>query len=56
MIAESMACGPDPEPLLAAASEAIDAGIDHLYFHQIGEDQEGFLRFWDEELAPALAD
>jgi G6PDH family F420-dependent oxidoreductase len=56
IIAESMACGPDPEPLLEAAREAIDAGIDHLYFHQVGDDQEGFLRFWDEELAPALAD
>jgi coenzyme F420-dependent glucose-6-phosphate dehydrogenase len=54
LIAESMACGPDPEPLLKAAEEATAAGIDHLYFHQVGEDQEGFLGFWDEALAPAL--
>lgn len=56
MIAESMSCGPDPEPVLEAVDQAIDAGVDHLYFHQVGEDQEGFLGFWDDELAPALED
>jgi len=56
LIGESMACGPDPEPLLKATRAAIDAGIDHIYFHQIGDDQEGFLSFWDDEIAPALQD
>lgn len=56
MIAESMSCGPDPDKLLKAVDEAIGGGIDHLYFHQIGDDQEGFLRFWDKELRPAFAD
>jgi len=28
---------------------------DHLYFHQIGPDQEGFFRFWSEDLQPELA-
>jgi G6PDH family F420-dependent oxidoreductase len=54
MIAESMACGPDPAPILKSVEESAGAGIDHIYFHQIGDDQEGFLRFWDEELSPAL--
>ena len=54
MIDKSMACGPDPEPILKAAGEARAVGIDHIYFHQIGDDQEGFLTFWDEELSPAL--
>jgi G6PDH family F420-dependent oxidoreductase len=54
MVAESMPCGPDPEPVLAKAREAIDAGIDHVYFHQIGPDQAGFFRFWERELAPHL--
>jgi hypothetical protein len=31
-----------------------DAGIDHIYFHQIGADQEGFCRFWADELQPEL--
>ena len=34
----------------------MEAGVDHVYFHQIGDDQEGFCRFWEKELAPALAD
>lgn len=53
-IAESMACGPDPEPVLDSIAEMIDAGVDHVYLHQIGSDQEGFLRFWSDELQPAL--
>ena len=33
----------------------VDAGYDHLYFHQIGDDQEGFFRFWEvRATAPAL--
>ena len=30
--------------------------VDYVYFHQIGPDQEGFLRFWEHELRPALAE
>jgi G6PDH family F420-dependent oxidoreductase len=54
MIADAMPCGPDPEPVLEKARAAIDTGIDHVYFHQVGPDQEGFFRFWEKELAPAL--
>lgn len=54
MISESAPCGPDPEPLLQSVDQAIESGIDHVYFHQIGEDQEGFFRFWDKELKPEL--
>lgn len=50
MIADQVPCGPDPEPVLIAAQEAIDAGVDHLYFHQIGPDQEGFIGFWQSQL------
>ena len=32
----------------------MDAGADHVYFHQIGPDQEGFLDVWDRELRDAL--
>lgn len=56
MIAESIPCGPDPEPLLQSVDQAIESGIDHVYFHQIGDDQEGFFRFWDKELKPELED
>jgi G6PDH family F420-dependent oxidoreductase len=52
---QSVPCGPDiVEPLLQTVAEYRDAGYDHLYFHQIGPDQAGFFRFWDDELRAAL--
>jgi G6PDH family F420-dependent oxidoreductase len=54
--AGSVACGPDVEPFVDSARRFLDAGYDHLYFHQIGPDQDGFVRFWVERLRPALAD
>ncbi|MGH8927214.1 MAG: TIGR03557 family F420-dependent LLM class oxidoreductase [Acidimicrobiia bacterium] len=50
VVAEQVPCGPDPEPVIKKAQEAIEAGVDHLYFHQIGDDQEGFLDFWEKEI------
>ena len=38
-----------------SVDQAIDAGADHIYFHQIGPDQEGFIEFSAEELEPELA-
>ena len=49
-VAEQVPCGPDPEPYLELVRKFADAGFDHVYAHQIGEDQEGFLRFAAEEL------
>lgn len=54
-VADSIPCGPDAGPILSAAREAIAAGIDNLYFHQIGDDQEGFVDFWKSEIRPELA-
>lgn len=51
----STPCGPEVGPVLEAVEQFRSAGYDHLYFHQIGPDQDGFLRFWEEELRPALA-
>jgi coenzyme F420-dependent glucose-6-phosphate dehydrogenase len=50
----STPCGPEVEPILDSVRTYLDAGYDHLYFHQIGPDQAGFLRFWTDELQPAL--
>ena len=54
-IAESVSCGPDPSPVAETIQEMIDAGIDHVYLHQIGPDQEGFCQFWSDEIAPRLS-
>jgi coenzyme F420-dependent glucose-6-phosphate dehydrogenase len=54
IVASSVLCGPDPAPILEKVGAARDAGFDHVYFHQIGHDQEGFFDFWDRELKGAL--
>jgi coenzyme F420-dependent glucose-6-phosphate dehydrogenase len=48
---EKLPTGPDPEPYVKAIEEYADVGYTHVYLHQIGPDQEGFLRFWEDELA-----
>jgi coenzyme F420-dependent glucose-6-phosphate dehydrogenase len=53
-MAESVALGPDPLPYVEMTRKYVEAGFDHVYFHQVGRDQEGFFRFWEQELAPAL--
>jgi G6PDH family F420-dependent oxidoreductase len=48
-------CGPDIADAVAeVVQEYIDAGYDHLYFHQIGPDQQGFFEFWERELSATL--
>jgi hypothetical protein len=32
----------------------VDAGIDHVYLHQVGPDQAGFFRFYAREILPAF--
>jgi hypothetical protein len=53
-LAELVPCGPDVEPYVESVQEYLDAGFDHVYFHQVGRDQEGFFRFWREQLEPRL--
>jgi G6PDH family F420-dependent oxidoreductase len=53
-VAEAVVCGPDPERHRKAIDEYAAAGFDHVYVHQIGQDQEGFIRFYEREILPAL--
>jgi G6PDH family F420-dependent oxidoreductase len=53
-IAGDIVCGPDPAKHLAAAREFFDAGYDHVYFHQVGPQQEEFIEFAERELLPEL--
>jgi coenzyme F420-dependent glucose-6-phosphate dehydrogenase len=53
-VAEAIICGPDPERHIAGVREFIDAGYDHVYVHQVGPDQEGFFRFYEQEVLPKL--
>jgi G6PDH family F420-dependent oxidoreductase len=47
-------CGPDPERHLDTIRKYADAGYDTVFVHQIGPDQEGFLRFFAEEVLPKV--
>ncbi len=55
MVAEAIPCGPDPEIHLRAIRRYLDAGYDHVYLHQVGPDQEGFIEMAARDLLPALA-
>jgi G6PDH family F420-dependent oxidoreductase len=56
MVADAIPCGPDPEPYVASLRQYADAGYDEVYVQQIGPDQDGFLRFFERELRPALGE
>ena len=53
---DTVACGPDPERHVEMIGRFVDAGFDHVYVHQIGPDQEGFLRCYESEVLPRLRD
>jgi G6PDH family F420-dependent oxidoreductase len=53
-VAEQVPCGPDPERYVAAITEYRDAGFDEIFINQIGDDLEGFLRFWETEIKSRL--
>ena len=53
-IAESIPCGPDPEVHASAIRKFIDAGYDEVFIAQVGDDQHGFLDFFEKELRPQL--
>jgi coenzyme F420-dependent glucose-6-phosphate dehydrogenase len=54
-VAALIPCGPDPEPMIEAVDRYLRAGYDHVYLHQVGPDQRGFLDFAAHELLPAVA-
>lgn len=53
-VADLIPCGPDPEPILEQIRAYRAAGYDHVYLHQVGPDQSGFLKFAGTELLPTL--
>lgn len=53
-IAQLVPCGPDPERHLEGIKKFVEAGFDHIAVLQAGPEQEGFIKFWREELKPRL--
>ncbi len=54
LVSQSITSGPDPEQHLAAIQKYVDAGYDEIYITQVGDDQDGFLKFFAKELQPRL--
>lgn len=53
-VAESVACGSDPEKHVAQVRQYIDADIDEIYVQQIGPDMDGFFAAWRQAVLPEL--
>jgi coenzyme F420-dependent glucose-6-phosphate dehydrogenase len=51
----TVACGPDPDEHVESIRKFIDAGYDHVWIHQIGPDQDGFFRFYENDVLPRLS-
>lgn len=52
MVAESVACGPDPDAHAAQVRQYLDAGVDEVYVQQIGPDLDGFFTSWQQDVLP----
>jgi coenzyme F420-dependent glucose-6-phosphate dehydrogenase len=55
-VAETVVCGPDPGAHLEAIEGFAQAGFDHVYVHQVGPDQAGFLDFYANEIVPEASE
>jgi G6PDH family F420-dependent oxidoreductase len=54
MVGEAVVCGPDADRHVQQIRSYLDAGYDEVFVQQIGPDQEGFFRFWSQEVLPKL--
>ncbi len=51
-VARVIACGPDADSHLELVDKYEKAGYTHVYVHQVGPDQDGFLDFYASEILP----
>ncbi|HXF98490.1 MAG TPA: TIGR03557 family F420-dependent LLM class oxidoreductase [Gaiellaceae bacterium] len=49
-LAQHVVCGPDPDAHAQAIARFAAAGFDHVYVHQVGPDQDGFIAFYEREV------
>ncbi|HEU4919049.1 MAG TPA: TIGR03557 family F420-dependent LLM class oxidoreductase [Candidatus Limnocylindrales bacterium] len=54
MVAEKVICGPDVDRYVAAIDEFVEAGFDHVYLHQVGPDQKGFIEAFAKDVLPRV--
>lgn len=49
-VADAVVCGPDADRHREAIDRFEQAGFDHVYIHQVGPDQKGFMRFYERKV------
>lgn len=53
-VAKVLTCSHKADDHLQVIQKYIDAGFDHVYVHQVGPDQEGFIEFYRKQILPAF--
>jgi G6PDH family F420-dependent oxidoreductase len=53
-VAKAVTCTASERPILDKIEKYVEAGYDHVYLHQVGPDQRGFLEFAERSLLPAF--
>jgi G6PDH family F420-dependent oxidoreductase len=54
-LSASVVCATGPDAICSAIARYAGAGFDHVVVHQVGPDQQRFLRLAETELLPAMA-
>ena len=54
-VAKVVVCGPDVDSHVELVEKYAAAGYTHVYVHQVGPDQDGFIEFYASELLPRYA-
>ncbi len=54
-ITAQIVCGPEPADHIEAVARFAAAGFTELYVHQVGDDQDGFFRFYADNVLPHVA-
>lgn len=55
-LAETIPAGPDAKKHVAVIQNFLDAGVENLALVYPGDNTEGFMKFWQEELRPQLGE
>jgi G6PDH family F420-dependent oxidoreductase len=51
-VAKTIICSPDPARHIEAIQQYLDLGVEHVYVHQVGPDQDGFFTFYRDHILP----
>jgi hypothetical protein len=53
-MAAQVPSGADPDAIIEGVTKFVDAGYEHVAVVQVGDDLDGFLRAWQDDIRPKL--